>query len=523
MAVMDRRGAPTVGKMEGSRGPGKTVSRERFSRARFLRLAGTGIGFSFVPRSLSLLAGASGAQTAPLLAPETLAGGEYPIGAWWPPPPAQTTPRRYAEISEAGFNFVIGGNGGANDGTNPEALEAAAASGLRFLLTDGRLRDAIQGATSRSSTSVQRSQEEEVAAPSVMRYLLARDEPRQASRALSTGTSRAEVRQRIQKLRTKYGESPALTGINLYDEPHRSLFDILEFAKDEVRWLFSDGQMPYVNVWPSYVSSGVLGTPTYLDYLRRYLGSVGPPVLCFDHYPLLGGDSVTSDFFYNWAVIRKLSLKFGVPSWGFVQSLGFDGRAAGLAIRREPNEREIFWQINVSLAYGAKGLQYFTYWTPDTQPGASIKFGPALISRGGQRTRRYTYAKRANAYLGVIGKALLPLLSESVVHAEEDRVPRGARRFEPDAYVRSVSGSPVILGRFRRTGVPSERYLLIANRSSQRAAKTRLRLTSYAKHVSQLNTTTGGFVPLALRGTPRRYLLVEAPAGGARLYRLKTG
>ena len=260
-----------------------------------------------------------------------------------------------------------------------------------------------------------------------------------------------------------------------------------------------------------------------MDYLRRSLGTVDPPGRCLDHSPPLGGHSVTSAFFYTWAEIRKLSQKFGVPSWGFVQSLGFDGGAAGLAIRREPSEREIFWQINVSLAYGAKGLQYFTYWTPDTQPGASIKFGSALISRGGQRTRLYYYAKRANAYLRVMGKVLLPLVSESVVHAEEARTPRGARTFKSDAYVRSVSGSPIILGRFRRPGAPNERYLLVANRSFKRAARTRLRLTSYARYVSQLNTTTGEFVPLALRGTPRRYLPVETPAGGARLYRLKTG
>lgn len=520
MIVTYPRGNPKVGRTEGPREPEKTLSRERFDRARFLRLAGTGIGVSFVPGTLSLLGGGtSDARTTARLAPEILAGGEYPIGIWWPPPPAQTTPRRYAEISDAGFNFVIGGNGGANDGVNPVALQAATESGLRFLLTDSKLRDAINR-DARRSASVQRSRED--AAPSVMRYLLAREEPQSASRTVAA-TPREVVRQRVQELRAKYGGSPALAGLNLYDEPHRSLFDILEFAKNEVLQRFSGEQLPYVNVWPSYVYSGALGVPTYVDYLRRYLGGVRPPVLCFAHYPLLGGTSVTSDYFYNWAVIRDLSLKFGVPSWAFVQSVGFDGREAGLAVRREPDEREIFWQINVSLAYGAKGLQYFTYWTPETPPGASIKFGPALISKGGQRTRLYNYAKRANAYLRVIGKVLLPLVSESVVHAEEGRLPQGARAFKANVYVTSVSGGPVILSRFRKPGVPTERYLLVANRSFGRAAKTRLKLSAYVKRVSQLNTTTGEFVPLTLRGTPRRYLQVEIPAGGARLYQLRTG
>jgi hypothetical protein len=490
---------------------------ERFSRAHFLRWAGAGIGASFVSGSLSLVGGVeSGAQTAPGI----LSGGEYPIGIWWPPPPTRTSPRRYAEISEAGFNFVIGGNGLANDGANPEALEAAAASGLRFLLTDGRLRDAIQGTASRSADA-ERSQEG-AATPSVMRYLLAQSETRPASRAISTA-SREAVRQRIGELRARYGGAPALAGLNLYDEPHRSLFGTLGFAKEEVLRRFSGGRLPYVNVWPSYASSSALGSPTYADYLRRYMEGVRPSVLCFDHYPLVGKNAVTPDFFYNWAVIRDLSLKFGARSWGFIQSVGFDGRQVGLEVRRQPDEREIFWQINVALAYGAKGLQYFTYWTPDSPPGAPIRFGPALITKGGQRTRLYAYARRANAYLRAVGRVLLPLASESVVHAGERRVPRGTRAFKPDAYVRSASGSPVVLSTFRKPGAPDERHLLVANRSFAGAAKTRLKMSSSVKRVYRLNTDTGGFVPLSLSGTPRRYLSMRLPAGEARLYRLRTG
>ena len=89
---------------------------------------------------------------------------------------------------------------------------------------------------------------------------------------------------------------------------------------------------------------------------------------------------ITSDYFYNWAVIREYSLKFGVPSWVFIQSVDFDGSQVGLAQRRRPTEAEILWQINVSLAYGAKGIQYFTYWTPKVEPDGPIQFGEALVS-----------------------------------------------------------------------------------------------------------------------------------------------
>ena len=51
---------------------------------------------------------------------------------------------RYRQIAEAGFNFVIGGNGVSNDAENARALKAASANGLRFLLMDGRLRRALR-------------------------------------------------------------------------------------------------------------------------------------------------------------------------------------------------------------------------------------------------------------------------------------------------------------------------------------------------------------------------------------------
>jgi len=84
-----------------------------------------------------------------------------------------------------------------------------------------------------------------------------------------------------------------------------------------------------------------LGTATYEGYLERYMSRVRPPILCFDHYPLLSGGGITADYFYNWATIRKYSLKYGVPQWVFVQSVGFDPGYSGFKDRRRPNEAEI--------------------------------------------------------------------------------------------------------------------------------------------------------------------------------------
>ncbi|MDQ3508217.1 MAG: hypothetical protein M3494_09410 [Actinomycetota bacterium] len=114
------------------------ASRRLLGRGEFLRLAlGAGAGMA-LSGSLGAF-GAGGARAADML------GGEFPIGAWWPPPPNQTTVERYREIKDAGFNFVIGGNGVANDVNNAKALEAAAGNDVRLVLTDYDLHQRIRG------------------------------------------------------------------------------------------------------------------------------------------------------------------------------------------------------------------------------------------------------------------------------------------------------------------------------------------------------------------------------------------
>ncbi len=246
---------------------------QRLSRNRFLRLIGTGAGLSLLPSSLAVL----GAGPALGATSDILSDGRYPIGLWWPPPPKQTTAYRYKQIAEAGFNFVIGGNGVGNDEENAQALNAASANGLRFLPTDSKLRDIISGSSNRAAAATT----PEAETPSLMRYLLEQDGPEPGSRSASepgeqettyyaAGAAEDEVRLRVKELLDLYGDNPALAGLNLYDEPGSGLFRILRIARQALQRR-APRELPYVNVWPSYASPSALGTATYEDYLDRYM------------------------------------------------------------------------------------------------------------------------------------------------------------------------------------------------------------------------------------------------------------
>lgn len=469
---------PWTSKRDGFGRPERSLPERKLSRARFLRLVGAGVGLSFVPGSLaaSFGGGAAGAQTAG--APTLLAGDTYPIGLWWPPPPTETTTQRYQEIAAAGFNFVIGGNGITNDTYNPTALQAAGANNLRYVLRDSKLTKIIRDSAAYSDP-------------------------------------KAEVRLRIDQLLKRYGGYPALAGLYLYDEPKRDLFGILGYAREYLRTKNSK-QLPWANLYPYTSDQSLLGTSTYEEYLRLYLGEVKPPFLSFDHYPLLSGTEITNSYFHNWAQIRRFSLEAGVPSWVFIQSVDFDWEYAD---RRRPNEAELFWQVNVSLAYGAKGIQYFTYWTPSGN--STTQFGEALVSKDGRLTPLYDYAKRVNGYLKVVGKALLPLASESVVHAAESPLPSGATAFSADGYVESVGGSPVIVGRFRKPSVENERHLLVANRSFANTAQPQLKTSPLVREVLKLDSGTGTFARVGSPEYENGTLKPSIAAGRAALYLLR--
>src|SRR5205823_3204957 len=99
-------------------------------------------------------------------------------------------------------------------------------------------------------------------------------------------------------------------------------------------------------------------------------------LLSYDSYPLYLDGSDDPNYFSGWQIMRAIGLGSGLPTWLYIQSMSYNGH-------RFPTAAELAWQINVSLAYGCKGIQYFCYWQP---PDTQETFGPALIDRTGKRT-----------------------------------------------------------------------------------------------------------------------------------------
>ncbi|OIV36010.1 hypothetical protein BIV57_18575 [Mangrovactinospora gilvigrisea] len=394
------------------------------------------------------------------------------MGIFWPPPPFETTKQRYQEIVDAGFTFAITGNYLFDQYILKYALTQADAVGLKMLIADDQ---SLLDLTHRFTIS----------------------DDRTTPMSISSADAAALAKQIV----ATYQGHPSLAGFNLYDEPSgQAVFDSLGKAMGAMRTA-APGLLPYINLLPGQ-------GPGQDTYLNAVVDAVHPPLLSFDRYPMSADGNEDPNYLTNWAQHRAVAQAAGIPSWVFIQTLAFNGR-------RSPSAADLAWQVNISLAYGAKGIQYFTYWTPD--PARGEGFQSALLTVDGKRTEHYADSKHLNAtWLSRVGKVLKHLPSESVEHANEPNPPARVAVFAPDDWVASVTGAAVVLGRFTDPANASVRYLLVANRTPHATSTVTLGLGPAAKGVAAYVARTDSFTPAKATA---RLPLTLAP-GGATLLRL---
>jgi len=202
---------------------------------------------------------------------------------------------------------------------------------------------------------------------------------------------------------------PTVWGYALRDEPSATDFPVLAKRAEEVRKHHPE-KLSYINLFPDYANAEQLGTETYDDHVRLFMESIQPDVLSMDHYPTFKPEDDGRDkYCVNLESMRKHSLKAGVPFWNFFNTMPY-------GTHTDPTEGQLRWQINASLAYGAKGVMYFCYNTP---VGKEFPKGGAIIRRDGRRTRHYYEAQRINAELKNLGPTLMKLTSTRIVHVNE--------------------------------------------------------------------------------------------------------
>ena len=384
---------------------------------------------------------------------------------WYGPPVSDMTPERYQEIAACGFTIAAPPHDLSLE-INRRHLDLCYQAGITGLVGDRRL-------------------------------LRERDAP-----PLETQPG---WEQEVIRAVEDYRDHPALYGYYIGDEPHRR-----DFA-DQARVCrliqqHDPRHIPYINLYPNYAAPHLpgsaldqLGTASYEEHVAAFLQEVQPPLLSYDHYALFDDGSVRPEYFANLETIRRQALAAQVPFWQIILLTPHFRY-------RDPDEADLRWQAYTTLAYGGRGLSYFTYWTPD-----HANFRNAIIDPFGERTPHYAMVRRLNRELHALGPTLLSLSSRRVLH-----LPGDAGNLH--GVVRGADGGSFVMGEF--AGPDGTDYLLIVNNDRAHAAQARVEMATAAE-VREVNRVTGALSPLREEGEPDgRSVRVWLAPGDGRLFRL---
>ncbi len=328
--------------------------------------------------------------------------GQIPILAWYSIPVGETTVARYQEMKDAGITHSFTGFPSAD--AMQKALDVAAKVGIKMVV------------------------------------------------------SCPELKTDPEKTVKRFMNHPAVVGYHLQDEPSiRQLKGLGEWGR-RIQSI-DKKNFCYVNLFPNFADSAQLGTKDYLEYVREYVKQIPLQFVSFDYYPVMK-DHLSKTWYQNLEQISGEAQKAGLPFWAFALTTNYDENHVTpqtLAAMR--------LQVYSDLAYGAQGIQYFTYWSAtsiNTPSGEDQRGAP--ISAAGKRSVVYDRVKLMSEEIKNLSGVFIGSKVIWVRHTGKGMIPGGTIRLTtlPDAIkVLDTGGAPALVS-LLENGENS--FLLIVNK-----------------------------------------------------------
>lgn len=314
-------------------------------------------------------------------------GKEFPILAWYSILPKDITPERFRELREAGFNLST------SDFKNLEEMKAG-----------------IKACKGTGVCQVVSCPEMDADPEPIVRMFM---------------------------------HNRMTAGYFLRDEP--SVKDFPELGDRARRIAATDPKhFVYLDLFPTYALLEALGVKTYREYVQRSVDEIGTGFISYDHYPVTI-EGLRPDYYENLEIVSSVAAENNRPFWAFALALEHGGYYP------LPTREGLRYQVFSDLAYGAQGLEYFTYWG-------------ALVGFDGKRTEVYDLVKEVNMVVQALAPVFLGAKVVSVRHTG-DTIPAGTKRLEtlPEPFTSVTSDGPGLVVSHFTNGDKS--YLMLVNRT----------------------------------------------------------
>ncbi len=236
-----------------------------------------------------------------------------------------------------------------------------------------------------------------------------------------------------------YSKYKSFAGLSIVDEPSSDTYGLnrerfmSSYAEASKSINAYANLSAYVNLLPLRADKVATESASnykqlYEEYLTTYCDNFNPKYLSYDHYPFEWGTDVITGtlltgadsgrYFENLAIVRKVAEEKKIPFWTMIQTGDFFGANSVAKPDNSPSEGEFRWQVNVELAFGAKGIQYFPLVQPEgweIQANGTTNYRHGLIGANGEETRLYGYAKETNQQIKAIDHVLMNSKSEGIM------------------------------------------------------------------------------------------------------------
>ena len=336
----------------------------------------------------------------------------------------------------------------------------------------------------------------------------------------------AAKRARLDALIEKVKKHPALDAYYITDEPGAGAFPGLGKLVAYLRQR-DPAHLAYINLFPSYANEAQLGVSAdaaerarvgypqnfagvgtsdktvlaYRGYLKKFVKIVQPDLLSYDHYHFMKKDD-GKQYFLNLALIREAAIEAGKPFLNIIQSSLVE------KVWRLPNPAETRFLVFTTMAYGGRGISYFTYWGPADFAG---------LYRDGKPSPMVKEVALLNAEIVRFGPALLELDSTAVYHTAP--LPYGTQAVPADAPVRFTGGGEFVLGLFGRKGQTTA--FMVVNRNYRQDAEAAVTVEIPGGKLQELDRKTGKWCDGPVPGANRE-LKIKLGPGNGRLFRAGT-
>jgi hypothetical protein len=291
----------------------------------------------------------------------------------------------------------------------------------------------------------------------------------------------AKARENVTSLVKEVNAHPAVIGYYLRDEPPANLFGGLGTVASLVREL-APGKWPYINLFPYVAEPWQLATKDYAEYLEKFIATCKPTTLSYDHYAIFDDGSLGANYFRNLEIMRAAAIKTKVPFWNIV--------LANAHFRmRPPGPAEFHFHAYTTLAYGGRGLAYFTYFAPQV---GNYRMAP--VDQFGNETATWRYMQNINLQIAKLAPTVLQLRSDDVYHF--GTLPEGTHAPSEKSLLTGLEVEPeqFMAGEFTHQADGS-RWVMIVNRNMTSSRPAHPKFRTPPKLVRKLSPYTGDLVP----------------------------